>query len=150
MFYYLQVQSKASTLSSGARAAARELNVPLERMETSGHALASPTNSHSPQQNESTLHSMHNSHHHSMHNNSNHHTTNGHDQEYTEGGRKSSSPLNGHHHHHHHKSSINHQDVMMSSTSPQHMDESMPPVVNGQSVTKYSLLQFAMQHFRNE
>lgn len=115
--------------------------------------MASPTNSHSPQQNESALHSMHNNHHHSMHHSSsNHHMTNGHDhQEYTDGVGKSSSPINGHHHHHHHhKSSINHQDVMMSSTSPQHVDESTSPVVNGQSVTKYSLLQFAMQHFRNE
>lgn len=24
------------------------------------------------------------------------------------------------------------------------------PMLNGQSITKYSLLQFAMQHFRNE
>lgn len=49
-----------------------------------------------------------------------------------------------HHQQLQHKSSVNHQESMMT----QQMEE--PTSFTGPSVTKYSLLQFAMQHFRNE
>lgn len=49
-----------------------------------------------------------------------------------------------HHQQLQHKSSVNHQESMMT----QQIDEQTS--FTGPSVTKYSLLQFAMQHFRNE
>lgn len=74
-------------------------------------------------------------------------------------------PQNGHNHHqsvsevHQSRSSINHQDVLMAHESPyskdvhaDHMmteDNGSAHVVNGTS-SKYSLLQFAAQHFRHE
>ncbi|XP_055693638.1 unconventional myosin-XV isoform X1 [Lutzomyia longipalpis] len=64
-----------------------------------------------------------------------------HSDEHEHHGRKSSSPG-------HHKTSINHQDVIMQ----QHVkdDETVP--VNGAPAgsAKYSLLQFAAQHFRHD
>lgn len=41
LFPSLQVQSKASTISSGARAAAQTLNVPIERLEAQVHSNSS-------------------------------------------------------------------------------------------------------------
>lgn len=60
-------------------------------------------------------------------------------------------------HHHQSRSSINHQDVVISRESPYSKDigdmvveeNGMGHAVNGTS-SKYSLLQFAAQHFRNE
>lgn len=78
-----------------------------------------------------------------------------HDDDHIEYNGKSSSPNNNYQQHqqvnHHassHKNSINghynQQDDIMHNQDDEHPMDSSP------SVMKYSLLQFAMQHFRNE
>uniref|UniRef100_A0A6B2EBK9 Putative myosin class ii heavy chain n=1 Tax=Phlebotomus kandelakii TaxID=1109342 RepID=A0A6B2EBK9_9DIPT len=122
------IHSKTSTLSSGARAAAATLNANhVERHHHSHQEMMVGRQTSSP----AAL----------VHRHSEDHD--GADQNLIiHNGRKSSSPG-------HHKTSINHQDVMMQQQ--QLRDEDAVPV-NGVSAgsAKYSLLQFAAQHFRND
>lgn len=80
-----------------------------------------------------------------------------HDDEHIEYNGKSTSPSNNYqqhqqisHHASNHKNSINNghysqqDDIVMHNQDDEHQMDSSP------SVMKYSLLQFAMQHFRNE
>jgi hypothetical protein len=131
--YYLQTQSKASTISSGARAAAATLNVPIERLEAQIHQH---TNSHSPINEKQHM--------------------NGHDENnlsLEHNIRESSaSPSNFQNLHHPVNSGLNNSSRHKTSTVSQQEiivreDESSPTQT---SLTKHSLLQFAIQHFRNE
>ncbi|KAJ6633193.1 hypothetical protein Bhyg_15490 [Pseudolycoriella hygida] len=106
------VQSKASTLSSGARAAAQTLNVPIERLEAQVHMTQ---NNKIPAINEKHVHTHRDR-----------DRIDSHDDDHIE--------YNG-----------NQQDeIVMHNQDDEHQMDNSP------SVMKYSLLQFAMQHFRNE
>ncbi|XP_037913894.1 unconventional myosin-XV isoform X1 [Hermetia illucens] len=153
---FRQIQSKTSTISSGARAAAQTLNVPIERLETSrdgavvgvGAQLPSSpviAEKHITQRTEHIVSNHHHHHqqhsHHHSHNGSNQNShTNSPDQVDAHLERKQMS------HSQHRKSSH------MLQPEPNQMmdndDESLPSTPP--SVTKYSLLQFAMHHFRND
>lgn len=122
-FHRHQTQSKNSTISSGVRAAAATLNVPIEKLESTAS---------SPQPN--IIH--HNEKNHVVNNN------NLNDDHMLEKNDLSlSSQQNGYTHHH--KTSFTHQQESMVIRQ----DETSPTQT---SITKHSLLQFAMQHFRNE
>lgn len=128
----MQSQSKASTISSGVRAAAATLNVPIERLEST------PA---SPQQNGI----MHNEKNHVVNNN------NLNDDHMIE--KSPEVPIqsqNGYTNHQphpqhqpHRKNSFTQADSLIIARQ----EESSPTQT---SVTRHSLLQFAMQHFRNE
>jgi myosin XV len=131
--FSLQTQSKASTISSGARAAAATLNVPIERLEAQIHQHS---NSHSPNSDKPHM--------------------NGHDENniiLEHNIRETSvSPSNFQNLHHPINSGLNNSGQHKNSTSSQQEiivreDESSPTQT---SLTKHSLLQFAIQHFRNE
>lgn len=146
----IQTHTKGSTLSSGARAAAQTLNVPIERLEQSIQ-LHSPGHIASPgggQHHEQRMNG------HSQHNNNNHHhqhQIDEHHQQIIE--RDSVSPPNGYPAQYvHRKNSISHQDSIISTTNGTNQDQDGSPThpTQATSVTKHSLLQFAIQHFRNE
>ncbi|XP_020804953.1 myosin-G heavy chain isoform X2 [Drosophila serrata] len=179
-------QSKASTLSSGARAAAQTLNVPLERLESrQAHAQRTEhTQNESQQQQQSELH-HHLQHQHQQqqqledaleeqqqqqHLSADHHQQQQQQsgqrymkqQSYLHSARKSNagqqqpaSLTNGQAHQQEQLQLQLQQQQQQSQSLPHHdldanylQEESnvgTPP-----SVTKYSLLQFAMQHFRND
>ncbi|XP_017109787.2 unconventional myosin-XV isoform X3 [Drosophila bipectinata] len=185
-------QSKASTLSSGARAAAQTLNVPLERLESrqahnqrnehgveGSSSRQNDSQQQQQQQSSNQMQSLHHQqselHHHLQHQQqleqealeeqqiASEHQQQQHQQQrflkqqsYLHSARKSnagqqpSSLTNGQSHHQQQQ-----QQEQLHQSLPHHdldanylQDESnggTPP-----SVTKYSLLQFAMQHFRND
>lgn len=82
-------------------------------------------------------HSQHNSHHNIHHIEEHHHIIDRHE---------STSPQNGYPPQYiHRKNSISHQDSLISNRQ----DDASPTNQNT-SGTKHSLLQFALQHFRNE
>ncbi|KAH8240493.1 hypothetical protein KR038_007643 [Drosophila bunnanda] len=177
-------QSKASTLSSGARAAAQTLNVPLERLESrQAHAQRTEhTQNESQQQQQSDLH------HHLQHQQqledaleeqqqqqqhlvAEHHQQQQHQQagqrymkqpSYLHSARKSNagqqqpaSLTNGQAHQQEQLQLQLQQQQQQSQSLPHHdLDANyLQEEGNGgtpPSVTKYSLLQFAMQHFRND
>lgn len=93
---------------------------------------------------------------HSQHNNHHHHqqTIEEHHQQIIE--RDSVSPPNGYPAQYvHRKNSISHQDSIISTNGTvkrqdQDQDGSPTHPTQATSVTKHSLLQFAIQHFRNE
>lgn len=126
----MQTQSKTSTISSGVRQAAATLNVPIERLETSTPQPPHPS-------------MMHNEKNHVVNNNNlndDHMEKNGMDH--------SLQSQNGYHHQQpqrHHKNSYTQQQP--DSLIITRQDDSSPTQT---SITKHSLLQFAMQHFRNE
>lgn len=82
---------------------------------------------------------------------------NGHDAESFYQQHQQPQQQNGNYHHQSSRNSINHQDVVMSHESPYSKDVADMSeengighhTINGTS-SKYSLLQFAAQHFRNE
>ncbi|XP_017036183.1 unconventional myosin-XV isoform X2 [Drosophila kikkawai] len=176
-------QSKASTLSSGARAAAQTLNVPLERLESrQAHAQRSEHTQNESQQQQAELH------HHLQHQQQledaleeqqqqqqlvaeHHQQQSGQrymkQQSYLHSARKSNagqqqqqqpaSLTNGQAH------QQEQLQLQLQQQQQQHQSQSLPhhdldanylqEESNGgtpPSVTKYSLLQFAMQHFRND
>ncbi|XP_017085596.1 myosin-G heavy chain isoform X2 [Drosophila eugracilis] len=186
-------QSKASTLSSGARAAAQTLNVPLERLESrqahaqrNEHGVDGGSRQNEQVQQADLHHHLQQQHHQQQqledaleeqHLSSDHHQQQQQQQQqqqlgqqqgqqqrflkqqsYLHSARKSnagqqpSSLTNGQVHQ---QEQILQQQQQQSQSLPHHdldanylQDESnggTPP-----SVTKYSLLQFAMQHFRND
>ncbi|XP_059608839.1 unconventional myosin-XV [Phlebotomus argentipes] len=122
---YKMIHSKTSTLSSGARAAAATLNASHTERHHHQEAMMVRRQATSPSAGQQR--------------HEDHDVT-----EQTQpihNGRKLSSPG-------HHKTSINHQDVLMQQ---QMRDDDAVPM-NGVSAgsAKYSLLQFAAQHFRND
>lgn len=147
----LQTQSKASTISSGARAAAQTLNVPIERLEAQIHPVSnnkSPSNIN----NNSSTEKLHHRDHDEI-------------KQIEYNGNKSVSPINYHHqqqqqsngnhngnvHHKTSNASYHHQqqeEVLVHGYDQD--DEQQSLMAPSPSVLKYSLLQFAMQHFRNE
>lgn len=139
----MQIQSKASTLSSGARAAAQTLNVPIERLEAQVHVTQN-----------NKIQAINEKH---IHNHRDRDRIDSHDDDHIEYNGKSTSPnyqqhqQPANHHASNHKNSINNghysqqDDIVMHS-----QDDDHPMMDSSPSVMKYSLLQFAMQHFRNE
>ncbi|XP_058837161.1 unconventional myosin-XV [Topomyia yanbarensis] len=125
---YRQTQSKGPTISSGVRAAAATLNVPLERLEMSNNNINSPMQ----------LSPVEKSHQFSQMDFENMHVDNQPQQDIPH------LPNNQHSFGHHNNSVGN--TYTQSNTIIQH-DESSPTQA---SLTKHSLLQFAMQHFRND
>ncbi|XP_062707917.1 unconventional myosin-XV [Aedes albopictus] len=132
---FRQTQSKGPTISSGVRAAAATLNVPLERLEISNNSPSSP-NQLSPAEK---------SHRSSTIDYDNMHIENGMSQ-----GQQDipASPNNNFSPQGHYKVSVG----SMGNNYPQggnimQHEESSPTQT---SLTKHSLLQFAMQHFRND
>lgn len=173
------MQSKASTISSGARAAAQTLNVPIERLEAQVHSSSSgkpsPTNpiqiekSHRHHNDEIIPDRL------ETHNGKSHGQSHAYQQEHL----SKSSPHHGgqspgiNHHKNgfvngtsHHKGnqlaeSPHHMDRQNESmhhldrlTDPSHHQDENEEHVSSLTVSpanmKYSLLQFAMQHFRDE
>lgn len=143
-----QIQSKASTLSSGARAAAQTLNVPIERLEAQVHMTQN-----------NKIQAINDKHNHRDRDRIDSHD----DEHIVEYNGKSSSPNNNYQQHHHqqqqqtthhasnHKNSINNGHYSQQDDMVMHsQDDEHPLDNNSPSVMKYSLLQFAMQHFRNE
>uniref|UniRef100_W4VR33 Putative myosin class ii heavy chain n=1 Tax=Corethrella appendiculata TaxID=1370023 RepID=W4VR33_9DIPT len=150
---FRQTQSKGSSISSGVRAAAQTLNVPIERLET--------TPIHSPNQ----LSPIDKNHHHHSHDL---------DSLRIDRNIDSASPPNHHYNSHHQINNANgnysthhHKNSIISNGGGErhhmengHLSSSSSPRQNGNlvenssptqtSVTKHSLLQFAMQHFRND
>lgn len=129
----LQSQSKASTISSGVRAAAATLNVPIERLES---------NPASPQQNGI------------MHNEKNHVVNNNNlNDDHMIIDKSPEIPIqsqNGYTNHHampQHQPQRKNSFTQADSLLIARQEESSPTQT---SVTRHSLLQFAMQHFRNE
>jgi len=105
------MQSKPTSVSSGVKAAAATLNVPIEKFETSNGISSSPTEQqHMSKRNEThiTEHAF---------------NQNGY------ASRKSSTPL--------------------QEQNSMHLHDDSSPI-NQTSIVKHSLLQFALQHFRNE
>lgn len=138
-----QIQSKASTLSSGARAAAQTLNVPLERLEAQVHATQS-----------NKIQAINEKH---IHNRERDRVDSQDDDHHIEYNGKSTSPNNNYQQHqqnnHHvsnHKNSINNGHYSQQDDIVIHSQDDEHPIDSSPSVMKYSLLQFAMQHFRNE
>jgi hypothetical protein len=117
------MQSKPTSVSSGVKAAAATLNVPIEKFETSNGISSSPTEQHQHQQQQQHQQLMNKR-------NENHITEHAFNQN-GYASRKSSTPLQE-------QNSILHLQ-----------DESSSPI-NQTSIVKHSLLQFALQHFRNE
>lgn len=161
-----QVQSKASTLSSGARAAAQTLNVPIERLEAQVHgngvkSPGSPTVNNNHHEKSHRHHSVdeiipshiehngkHSSQPHSYASQETSHTKSHHSPAQSPQ-QHSISPQHGHH------------KISMSMENGQHMhpddqdDQQQFSALSAMQPTptqnaKYTLLQFAMQHFRDE
>ncbi|XP_067635341.1 unconventional myosin-XV [Eurosta solidaginis] len=194
---YHKSQSKASTLSSGARAAAQILNVPIERLESrqsnhrehailvngqNGAATITSPRVHEAHMTEKTIASkqerqstdteadVHQDVHHTTDsdadsmspNTSNHMDIQSERHQYSKqtsylhSGRKTSSTAqqiphqlqqlqqNQQMHSHNHASMTHHLDANYLTEEPSSSNGPSP------SITKYSLLQFAMQHFRND
>lgn len=115
------MQSKPTSVSSGVKAAAATLNVPIEKFETS-NGISSPTEQQ--QQHQQQLMNKRNETHITEH-------------AFNQNGyasRKSSTPL---------------QEQINNNNNMHHQDDSSSPI-NQTSIVKHSLLQFALQHFRNE
>ncbi|XP_055923288.1 unconventional myosin-XV [Eupeodes corollae] len=184
---FRQAQSKSSTISSGARAAAQTLNVPIERLESrqSNHRDSSQgqdviethhrnsrqdvdnqmLNHNSYQQQAQQQHQLQQqqlqSHHHGQINdeggNAGHATNNGMLNEAQLVLENHSEQVERHHfikqqsYLHSRKTSASqmHQLQQQSSMESNYITEESHPETPP-SVTKYSLLQFAMQHFRND
>lgn len=150
----LQIQSKASTLSSGARAAAQTLNVPIERLEAQVHMTQN-----------NKIQAINDKH---IHNHRDRDRIDSHDDDHIEYNQhhqngKSTSPNHnnylqqqqqhqqGNHHANNHKNSINNGHYSQQDDIVMHnQDDDHPMMDSSPSVMKYSLLQFAIQHFRNE
>ncbi|XP_065082461.1 unconventional myosin-XV isoform X2 [Ochlerotatus camptorhynchus] len=132
-----ETQTKGPTISSGVRAAAATLNVPLERLEISNNSPSSP-NQLSPAEK---------SHRSSTIDYDNMHLENG-LQPQQQDIPSSPNNQNNYGHHGHYKVSVSSMgnNYAQGGHIMQH-EESSPTQT---SLTKHSLLQFAMQHFRND
>lgn len=129
---YRQTQSKGPTISSGVRAAAATLNVPLERLEISNNSPNSP-NQLSPTE------KMHRP---SQSDFENVHIDNRTHQQHGQDIPSSPNNQNSYGQPGHYKNMVS---PMVNHILPH--EESSPTQT---SLTKHSLLQFAMQHFRND
>lgn len=109
------MQSKPTSISSGVKAAAATLNVPIEKFEITNGISSSPTEQHQQQH---------------MKRNETHNTEHAFNQN-GYASRKSSTPL------------------QEQNGSIMHLQDD-PSTINQTSIVKHSLLQFALQHFRNE
>lgn len=152
-----QAQSKASTLSSGARAAAQTLNVPIERLEAQIHSTqtkasspSSPNHHHHQQQHHGEKSLLQQHHEDAI---INHIEQNGKSslpshqyQQQQTFSQQNSLQFNSNNHHHKSNGNGNGNGI---KDDPNDTDEQMSSL-NTSPSTKYSLLQFAMQHFRNE
>lgn len=164
----LQVQSKASSISSGARAAAQTLNVPIERLEAQVHGPSVVKAPGSPTVNNNNHHEKSHRHHstsdeiipsHIEHNGK--HSSQGHSYVSQESmhtkqhhsptpspQQHSMSPQHGHH-----KNGIENGQMMHPDEQDDQQQFSalsaMQPTPTATNA-KYTLLQFAMQHFRDE
>lgn len=169
--FFLQVQSKASTLSSGARAAAQILNVPIERLEAQVHSSSSgkpsPTN---PNQIEKS-HRHHNDEiipERLEHHGKSHGQSHAYQQEHLSKSQHHVSQTAGNSHHKngfvngnsnhnsphfldHQNDAIHHLDRLTDSAHYQdENEEHVSSLTASPANMKYSLLQFALQHFRDE
>lgn len=147
------MQSKASTISSGARAAAQTLNVPIERLEAQVHSGSKTGGSPLINHNEKSLR------HHVEEINTNHAEHNGKGVTHS----YQQQDIQKHHHHVHqqtHNTNVYHKNSLNNGTSANQEldailhqddhDEQMSSLPSSPANTKYSLLQFAMQYFREE
>lgn len=158
------MQSKASTISSGARAAAQTLNVPIERLEAQihGNNKAAP---HSPIPNNKEKSNRH-------HNNDDgfdnkHIEQNGkihfqqdvyqhqheqkmHHQQQQQHHHQQQQQQHHHSPHHNNKGVNNDGQDMGAILHQQDYDEQLSSLPASPMNPKYSLLQFAMQHFQDE
>ncbi|XP_055630321.1 unconventional myosin-XV [Toxorhynchites rutilus septentrionalis] len=138
---YRQTQSKGPTISSGVRAAAAILNVPLERLEIPNNSPNSPNqlspvekSQRSSQIDFETLQLDNNIH----------------LQQHQQQDNPSSSPNkhNNYGHYQHHKKNISPNGSNYAHETDIIQPEESSPTQT--SLTKHSLLQFATQHFRND
>lgn len=146
------MQSKASTISSGARAAAQTLNVPIERLEAQVHSSGkpSPTSPVPSHVNEKSYR------HHSDEIIPSHLEHNGkaHQQHVYQQQQEASMK-------HHHGGVANSKNGFMNGNGnngadidaimhQDELDESLSSLTPSPANAKYTLLQFALQHFRDE
>lgn len=162
-FHSIPFQVKSSSLSSGARAAAQTLNVPLEQLEANNqhqHQHTNGTMTNANHHNDSRPQTNgHVSHHHSQQQQQHHHQ-----QQQIQHHHSHSQSIEERHHHSNNMIERNETDSPYNGYPPQYVhrknssgniepqyqedyNNHLPPQ---QGVAKHSLLHFAMQHFRNE
>lgn len=152
----MQAQSKASTLSSGARAAAQTLNVPIERLEAQIHSTTKASSPSSPSHGEK--HMQHHSHHeetlisHIEQNGKSNSPNHQYQQQLSHQSSQSGGGIHGNGNHQYNSNGTHHHKALLNNGNKDDQldtDEQMSSL-NTTPTAKYSLLQFAMQHFRNE